>query len=85
MPGLLADVGEGAVAVVVVQHRGERREVERVAVDAQLRAGVAAEDVVVDARVDVVRDEQVDVAVAIDVGEGAARRRTSSSRRPPPV
>jgi hypothetical protein len=44
-----------------------------VAVDPESLAGVAAEDGVVDARVDVVDDVQIDVAVAIDVGERAAR------------
>ena len=41
---------------------------------------IAAEDVVVDARVDVVDDEEIDVAVAIDVGERAARAEDRRSR-----
>jgi hypothetical protein len=77
--GLAADVGEGAVAVVAVEHRPQRREVERVAVDAELLAGVAAEHLVVHARVHVVDDEEVHVTVAIDVRPGAAR---TERRRP---
>ena len=45
-------------------------------------AGVAAEDVVVHPRVDVVDDEQIDVPVAIDVGKraaGAEHRRASDA------
>ena len=51
----------------------ERREVERMTVDADLLRRVAAEGVVVDPRVDVVDDEEIDVAVTIDVDERAAR------------
>ena len=80
--GLLADVGKRAVVVVVVEDGRKGSEVERVTVDADPRGGVAAEDVVVEAGVDVVDDEEIEIAVAIDVRKGAAGGETIASRRP---
>ena len=82
--GFLADVGEHAAAVVAIQRVAERGEGQRVTVDAVLAADVAAEGVVVHSRIDVVDDEQIDVAVAIDVGEraaGAEHRRAGDACR----
>ena len=69
---LPADVGKSSIAVVAVENASQRGEGERMAVDAEPFRRLAAEDVVVDPRVDVVDDEQVDVPVAIDIGKRAA-------------
>ena len=62
-----------------IQHVLERREVERMTVDADLLRGVAAEGVVVDPRVHVVDHEEIDVVVTIDVDERAARAEDRSA------
>ena len=72
-PGLGADVSEHALAVVAIEHAREPWVVERVAVDANAALRVAAERVLARRRVEVVGDEQIQIAVAIDVHERAAR------------
>src|SRR5262249_32995509 len=72
--GLLADVGESAVAVVAEQHARVAAELARSArvADVRLARLVAAPRVILDVEMDVAADEQVGQAVAVEVAEGAA-------------
>ena len=73
--GLLADVGEGAVAVVVVEDVLAAGKAGRAAGDEHALVGAGAvfgEGRGLEVEVDVVGDEEVEVAVAVVVDEGAA-------------
>ena len=71
--GLGADIGEDALAVVAIQHAGESGVVERMAIHANAALRIAAERVLARRRIEVVGDEEIEIAVAIDVKECAAR------------
>ena len=73
--GFLADVGEGAVAVVAVEDVFAAFEAGRAAGDLHalvLAAGGFRDGGGLDVEVDVVGDEEVEMAVAVVVEEGAA-------------
>jgi hypothetical protein len=70
---LAADVCKRPLAVVAVHHVRKRREDERVTVGSRVQSCVAAVGVVCGVGGDVVRDEQVEIAVLVEIREGAPR------------
>ncbi len=67
-----ADIGEGALAVVAIEHARQALVVQRVAIHPDAALRIAAEPIVGPGRVEVVGDEEIQVAVAIGVQERAA-------------
>jgi hypothetical protein len=80
---LATDVRKRPVAIVAVHDVGKRLEDERVAIEARVQPCVPAVGVVSGVGRHVVRDEQVEIAILVEIGEGAAgapRRRADASR-----
>jgi hypothetical protein len=74
--GLRAHVRERALPVVAIEDVGDGWIDERVAVHANAPLGIPAEAIVRLRRIEIVGHEQVEVAVAVDVEERAARAPT---------
>src|SRR5205807_1530615 len=76
--GLLADIGEVPVAVVVEQEIGLARQAARSALhrDATVLAGLVLTELrkVIEIDLDVAADEQIQIAIPIVISEAAARR-----------
>ena len=75
MPDFLADIGEGSVAVVVIENVLSARQARRPAgdQDSLVSAGaILGQGRGLQIEVDVVGDEEIEMAVAVVVDEGAA-------------